>query len=520
GTPDQLSDYTFDFHDNNYNQGDIPDYSIPGNDVRTAYDNINSGSYYIVAEENWWMLESYPVKVEVVDSTTNPIILFDATNYQPLTSCDETVFANGGLAVEVYEDNTNPYLTPPFNYSYSWYDGATNNPANEISGETNNLITNLPSGDYTVVVVNLGNNCQSENTFTIEDESITPIVVASQTPNTNCAIEIANGITSANVINSINSYYYQWFEGTEAGTTPDHQGVTWTGRHVGYYTVVAIDQDLATCISEPVVIEVEDATELPVVVINELSPVTNCDPERPNGVLSALTQDGRDGHTFEWYLDGNLYSTGPIASDLGLFEYELIVTNNVTQCQTSMTSGPTQLLGVVPAPDVDILNDRTSCLEPDGIATATVLGNVVDYIFRYYNKFNGDELNNFYEDYTIYDLDTSTYLVTAEDRTTGCLSDPTEFAIANESYFPEIDIIADPSNCQEPSGAANVIISDMTRDFKVTWYGDNGFESQEKEIVYIPAGKYRVEVEGTDGCISSTEAEVKSDVIIYNGVSA
>ena len=520
GTPDQLSDYTFDFHDNNYNQGDVPDYSIPGNDVRTAYDNINSGSYYIVAEENWWMLESYPVKVEVIDSTTNPIIVFDATNYQPLTSCDETVLADGGLAVEVYEDNTNPYLTPPFNYGYTWYRGDEVDPGNIISGETNNSISGLPSGNYSVVVVNLSNNCLSENTFTIEDESVIPVVVASQTPNTNCAIEIANGITSANVINSNNPYYYQWYEGTDANGNSDFQGSAWHGRPVGYYTVVAIDQQFGTCISGPVFIQVEDAIVHPTVLISEIAPVTNCDPERPNGVLSAVTQDGIIGHTFEWYLNGEIYATGPIGSELGLFDYQLVVTNDVTQCETSLEGAPTQLLKVVPPPNVDILTDRTSCLEPDGSATATVLGNVTDYIFRYYNKFSGEELSNIYEDYTIYDLDTSTYLVTAESRISGCVSDPSEFAISNELYFPEIDIIVDPSSCKEPSGSANVIISDITRDYKVTWYGDNGFEAQEKKIVYIPAGKYRVEVEGTDGCITSTEAEVKEDVIIYNGVSA
>jgi hypothetical protein len=260
--------------------------------------------------------------------------------------------------------------------------------------------------------------------------------------------------------------------------------------------------------------------EIPIIVINEISPVTNCDPERGNGVLSAVTQKEIEGHTFEWYLNGNLHATGPIASDLGLLEYELVVTNNVTLCQATMKSTPSKLISIVPPPDVDILSDRTSCLEPDGRATATVNGNVVDYIFRYYNKFSGEELNNLYEDYTIYDLDTSTYLITAENRSTGCVSEPTEFAIANETYFPEIDVIVDPSNCQDPDGAANVIISDLTKDFKVTWIGDNGFEAQEKEIVYIPVGKYTVEVEGSDGCISSAEAEVKGDVIIYNGVSA
>jgi len=79
---------------------------------------------------------------------------------------------------------------------------------------------------------------------------------------------------------------------------------------------------------------------------------------------------------------------------------------------------------------------------------------------------------------------------------------------------------ADPSACNEPNGAANVIISDLTQDFKVTWYCDNGFVAQEKELVYLPVGKYLVEVEGTDGCISTAETEVKADIVIYNGVSA
>ena len=473
-----------------------------------------------MARENWWWIDSAPVKVDVVDSTTNPIILFDISSYQAVTSCDQSIVTNGALAINVVEDANNPNLTPPFNYGYTWYAGSTVNPANEIIGETSNILTGMQSGNYTVRVINLDNNCQSEQKFSIEDESVIPVVVATQIPNTNCEIEIANGVVSANVINSIDTYNFEWYEGTETANIADYQGVTWDGRLAGFYTVVATDQSFETCISEPVMVEVQDETEHPVILINEISPVTKCDPERGDGVLSAVTQDDIGGHTFEWYLNGQIHSTGPIASNLGLFEYEVVVTNNVTLCNTTMTSKPSQLISIVPPPDVDILGDRTSCLEPDGSATATVNGNVVDYIFRYYNKISGEELNNLYEDYTIYDLDTSTYLVTAENRSTGCVSEPTEFAIANETYFPEIDIIADPSDCQEPNGAANVIISDLTKDFKVTWIGDNGFEAQQKEIVYIPVGKYIVEVEGSDGCISSAEAEVKGDIIIYNGVSA
>jgi hypothetical protein len=50
-------------------------------------------------------------------------------NYHPLTSCDEVAFADGTLAVDVYEDLSNPYLAlPPYNYVYSWYRGDEANP--------------------------------------------------------------------------------------------------------------------------------------------------------------------------------------------------------------------------------------------------------------------------------------------------------------------------------------------------------------------------------------------------------
>jgi len=520
GNADLLSDYTFNWHHDVYSTGDTPDAIIPGNDTQTIYMNLKDGSYYTIAFENWLMVESLPVKIEVTDSTTNPIIVFDATNYQPLTSCDEATFADGQLAVNVYEDNSNPYLAPPpYNYSYAWYNGTVVNPATIISGETINTISGLTTGNYTVVAINLGNNCQSESTFTIEDESTTPIVIASQMANINCPAELANGIASANVINSENGFDFHWYEGTDTNGNADYQGTVWYDLLEGSYTVIAVDQQFGTCQSDPVTIEVEEAKVHPIILVNEISPVTNCDPERPNGILSAVTQDGINGHTFSWYLNDVLYATGPIASTLGIMEYQLIATNDATQCETSMTVKPSQLLSTVPSPEVEILNDLTSCNEPNGIVTASIGGSVTDHMFKYYYLNSGEEATNYYDDYKLYDLDTSKYYAIAEDRKTGCLSDSTEFAISNETYFPEIEIITEASSCEEATGTADVVLSDMTKDFKVYWHNENGFEAQQKEIVYIPIGAYTVEVEGSDGCITTMTTEVKGDVKIFNGVT-
>jgi hypothetical protein len=178
---------------------------------------------------------------------------------------------------------------------------------------------------------------------------------------------------------------------------------------------------------------------------------------------------------FDWYLDDQLYFTGPEPSNLSNQEYRLLVTNNNTLCSTAMNTTPSAAFTFVPQPEVSILSERTSCNEPNAIVTASIENAVTNHIFRYYNKYTGEELANYVEDYKIYNLDTSAYYVTAEDRTSGCVSSPTEFNISNETYFPEIEIETDASNCEDADGQANVIISDMTRDFNVTWYGENGF---------------------------------------------
>ena len=524
GNPDLLSDYTFNWHHDVYSSGDVPDAIIAGNDTRTAYDNIDGGSYYIIAREDWWMLDSYPIKVEVIDSTTNPMIQVDGAIYSNLKSCYQSIYADGSIGVEIYEDASNPYvnfpyINAPFSYAYTWYNGNVADPANVIVDSTNRAISRLAVGDYTLVVDNLDNNCRSERTFTIEDESITPIITPSHVSNTSCVAEMANGDAIADINNSDDLFTFSWYEGTDVSGTPVHYGSVWPGRQQGVYTVVAVDQRTGTCFSEPTSIQVNDVLEYPTILINELYPVTNCDPERPNGVLSAVTQVGIEGHTFEWYLAGELYDEGPIATKFGLLKYQLVATNDFTQCATTMEAYATPLFSAVPMPDVFIINEMTSCSEPDGVVTASISDNVTNYIFRYYDQSGSGQLNNYFEDFKMYDLEEATYYVTAEDRSTGCVSDSTEFSISNETYYPDIDIISTPSSCLEPTGSANVVISDETREYKVTWYGDNGFEAQLKELVYIPSGNYRVEVEGTEGCFSSDEVEVMKDVLIYNGVS-
>ena len=83
-------------------------------------------------------------------SSTNPIIKFDAASYHPQTSCNEDIMSNGALAVDIFEDETNPYIPNESSYDFTWIDEPN---GNIITGEHSNVIDGLRSGDYRVVVV-------------------------------------------------------------------------------------------------------------------------------------------------------------------------------------------------------------------------------------------------------------------------------------------------------------------------------------------------------------------------------
>ncbi len=517
GNPDNFSNYTFGWHHDIFNPNS-PDTSFVGNDVRTALDNIQTGTYYIVAKENCWGVESDPIAAVVADSIIYPVISFDATNSKAQTSCDPSIAANGALSVLVYEDGTGI----PGTYNYAWYRGD----GSVIQDSTRSMLTGLTKGKYSVIATNTSTGCQADKSLPVEDKRTLPVLTASSSPVTFCDPDKYNGITSAFVVNSVYDqnqdlyYTFEWSEGVEQKQTPDFTGQAWKGLGSGYYTAIAIDNANPTCVSQPVAIMVDDGTVNPNITVREISPITNCDPAKQNAAFAVKADGVVSGYTFDWFVkNGPLYFSGPNPTSLGDTTYLLVVKNISTGCQSEANVKPSVSQAIVPKPEVDILADRTSCNDPNGIATASISGNLTNYIFRFYKSSNNELLDNPVVDYKVQDLNVDDYYVTAESRQTGCISGPTPFSIADDRYFPKIDFVTTPSNCENPSGTAEVILGDLTMPYTVYWHGDNGFEAQGKYIQFLPAGNYSVDVEGTDGCFTQGETKVDADIIIYNGVS-
>ena len=425
---------------------------------------------------------------------------------------------NGALSVNAFEKDTGL----PGSYDYAWY----RENGTIIQDSTRSMISGLPEGKYKVVVTNTNTSCQAEKDLTLEDKRTLPVLTASTSPVTICDPARYNGITSAFVTNSVYDqnqdlyYTFDWSAGTNAKSTPDFTGQAWNGLGAGEYTVVATDMQNPTCISLPVSIMVSDKTVKPTIMVSELSPLTHCGPTNPNSAFTAKADGTVSGYTFDWYVkDGPLYFSGPNPTNLGDTTYRLLVKSMATGCASETSVRPSLSQLPIPNPDVDIVGDRTSCNDPNGITTASINGNLTDYIFRFYKASNNQLLDNSVVDYKIQGLDVDNYYVTAESRETGCVSPPTPFSIADERYFPKIDFVTTPSNCENPSGTAQVVVGDQTKPYTIYWHGDNGFEAQGDFVQFLPAGNYKVDVEGTDGCFSQGETKVDADIIIYNGVS-
>jgi hypothetical protein len=77
----------------------------------------------------------------------------------------------------------------------------------------------------------------------------------------------------------------------------------------------------------------------------------------------------------------------------------------------------------VPVPQVVLVANRTDCVTPNGILSASVNGNINDYTFNWYDggavKPNADATGDIY-----WNLDAGQYAVTAIEEISGCASDP------------------------------------------------------------------------------------------------
>ncbi|MFY0655095.1 MAG: gliding motility-associated C-terminal domain-containing protein, partial [Cyclobacteriaceae bacterium] len=524
-TPDNVSSYTYELFDID---PDTPGALAMTTTTTGTFSNVDVGTFWVVAEHITTGCTSPSIQLDIEDVSIPPVITQEDIVLQ--SNCDPAI-PNGTMTV-AGDGSTDPAF-----YSFAWYEGAL-----PVSGIASDVISNtaeatgLAAGIYSVVVTDLTTGCSNEESFRMADDIDNPILISTSfTANNNCINP--DGEMGMFVINaqSNKEYEFYWFEGNV--TNPDPANATYTGVAVlgvmhGTYTAYALDVT-GGCESDPVVIEVPDNTntdELDFDLI-EIEPLTNCDPDRPNGIVGIEPTIPSDktlsDFTFYWYLGETTDEAARIDQSVSTFardsltstSYTVQMIDDVTGCMIDKSIFVSDQTTKAPTPLVVVESDRTNCSTPNGEATIT--SDLLEYTFEW--TYNGTVLGG---GSSYADLDVGDYSVVATEVATGCTSDATSFSISDNTIpDPEFEVVI----TQNPVCSANngeVHLEGVEID-SIAWSLNStkeeaytaGLFSNDLTMIEAPPGEYTVYFVDGFGCDNTADFELGTDVIIYNAVS-
>lgn len=534
--PDDLNT-NFDYQ---WFKGSVPAGLIAG-EVNSMLPNQLPDRYFVTVEDLRTNCISSLVEV-FIDSANivYPVVSIQQT--APQVSCN-VAFGTGALVSTADgQDDTNP------NYSFTWF------PSLDATGGSianTSTINGLFSGNYSVRAFNSLTNCSSSALYILPNDSIDffPNLALSSNPLTEC--DSIDGAVSARgipfVINANPALNYPFpaynytadlYVGSPPAdinipefpnvpNDPNAPGFTENFLQVnlanGLYTVRLTDNNTG-CISIDTV-SVEDARLIPVPVITEIAPVTNCDPLRPNGVARATVNGAFVGFSFEWF-EGTIPAGAPLYTGSEFNElkptpvdYVVRATNLVTGCSDSTVTQITSGTLAIPSPDIEIISHVTSCIINNGALSASVDGNTADYIFEWFApppSFFGE----FYDSLAV-----NTYSVIATSRITGCVSPPTSEDIISDPEFPDINFEIKSATCGLNNGSVTLVITSDVAIDNVEWF-DGPFEDPGKTKILegpnleeVLAGDYSVLVTTILGCSMPENITIDTEIHPYNGIS-
>lgn len=464
---------------------------------------IETQGYKVMAVNNATACVSPFAEVIVEDQKVMPEVSSTITHE---TVCEGQASSNGRISVNISGNATHTLV---------WYSVSDE----QTMAETGTTLSGISAGTYQLTVTNDQTQCQVTHTYEVQNTSEPLTLTVSSSPVTSCST--ANGQAFV-IANQSENVEYRWY--TSSTATDYFVGQRQTALAAGTYYVQAIDLNGRYCPS--VVKEVMIREELEDLQVNvvEQYPLTHCDPDDPNAALSANVNGKVIGYRFEWYdgtdTSGEADHIGSTYSELSDSIYTVVAYNEQTGCYNSASLRPSVQLDFVAAPKAEVLRHMTSCVSPNGRISIVDDGKRANYHYRWYY---GETVSGqpFIESDQVGDLEAGTYTVTATHRNTGCVSEPVQLVIEDRRTDPEFKIGIQNATCEMANGkvwlemtnAEDVIVTE------IRWF--DGFdEFVQDSLTQVPAGNYSVTVTTMNGCTVTRDFTVRSDVKIYNGISA
>lgn len=374
-------------------------------------------------------------------------------------------------------------------YSFSWMDEAGNILPDAATPNNTPSISNLSAGTYFVRATknagSAGLSCATTLVeFEIQDKTIGSVNIdlTTMVKPTRCLqpSNIEGELQASASGNSVTGYTYSWYEGPDNTSPLLSNNAALTGITIPspktemIFTVEVLNNSNNCSITETYALPLEI---LPIDVNASAIPLTFCSTD--NGtVFATVTSGPSNTYQYHWF-NGDAVKptpdfTGKNNNTLPTGNYTVVAIDNSDAFCTSVPKTVTvEDARIFPDVNAGAVEPLTMCdpARPDGTASASVNGNVINYRFDWYEGttagaapvFTGSQINN---------LRAITYTVVASDLVTGC-SSASQITIEQNILpipAPQVSVLSHVTSCVEANGALQVSVNGNTSDFIFHWY--------------------------------------------------
>lgn len=335
-------------------------------------------------------------------------------------------------------------------YTYAW-----------SNGETTVSISNIPAGNYTVVVTD-GENCTAETTVTITQPAVL-LPNASTTPQS--ASGVNDGTATSNPTGGTSGYTYAWSNGETTQTIID--------LAPGNYTVTVTDANGCTAV-RAVTVNAFNCT----MATNISGTAISCFGAN-NGTATVSLTGANDPVTYAWSNGGNTQSIEDLAP--GTYTVDVIDATNCASMLEVTINEPAELQANASA------TGETFAGANDGTATAAPSGGTAPYTYAWSN---GEETQ------TIANLAPAIYTVIITDAN-GCTD--VQSVVVN-AFNCAISAQAAVTNASCPgleNGIITLTMNGGAEPYTYAW--SNGATTDSNEN--LAAGTYTATVTDANDCL-------------------